>query len=252
MTPAAPANLYDDAELYDLQYDGYRDDLPFYRRLAEDHGGPVVELGAGSGRVTVTLARAAAPVIAVEPNAAMRARGEARVAAAGLGDLVRFVDADARSLDLGAKAALVVAPFNTLMHFESLHDQDEVLRRVRAHLLPGGAFACDLFVPRFGPLGVVRSEPPSSPARLGPRDLFFWQEHDPVRQLVVTHLRLDETDAEGRLHRRRAVLRQRYWARFELERALRGAGFADVRVHGDFDRSPFTEASAVMAAVART
>jgi hypothetical protein len=51
--------------------------------------------------------------------------------------------------------------------------------------------------------------------------------------------------------RRQAVLRQRYWTRFELERALRGAGFRDVRCYGDFDRGPLTAASRVMAVVAR-
>ena len=46
------------AELYDLQYRSYRDDLPFYTRLADDYGGPVLELGAGTARVAAALAAA--------------------------------------------------------------------------------------------------------------------------------------------------------------------------------------------------
>jgi SAM-dependent methyltransferase len=251
MTSPPDVTLYDDAALYDLQHDGYREDFAFYRRLCEDQGGPVVELGAGTGRLTLPLAGTGAQVIAVEPHALMRARCAARVAEAGLGARVRVVDGDARSLDLDVRAALVIAPFNTLMHLESLADQDAALAAARRHLAPGGAFACDLFVPRFGVPGVVRSERlPTGPGGMG-GDLSLWQEHDEVAQVVTTFFRLDVTDEDGRLRRRRAVLRQRYWTRFELERALVTAGFRDVRLFGDLGRGPLTASSHVMAAIAR-
>jgi SAM-dependent methyltransferase len=248
---APSRDLYDDAELYDLQHGGYRDDFAFYRRLAEDQDGVIIELGSGTGRLTACLARTGAEIVAVEPNAAMRARCAVRLAEAGLDANVRLVDADARTLDLGMRAALVIAPFNTLMHFETLADQDAALAAARAHLGRGGAFACDLFVPRFGVPGVVRSERlPSGMGGMG-GDLWLWQEHDEVGQVVTTHFRLDVADEDGRLRRRQAVLRQRYWTRFELERALAGAGFGDVRLFGDLGKGPLTAASHVMAAVAR-
>jgi SAM-dependent methyltransferase len=250
MTPPGRP-LYDDAALFDLLHGGYRDDFAFYRRLAEDQGGPVIELGAGTGRLTVALARTGADVVAVEPNAVMRARCEARLAEEGLAGRVRLVDADARTLELDVRAALVVAPFNTLMHLETLADQDAALRSARTHLEHGGAFACDLFVPRFGAPGVVRSERlPTGPGGMG-GDLWLWQDHDEVGQVVTTHFRLDVVDEEGRTRRRQAVLRQRYWTRFELERALAAAGFGDVRMFGDLGSGPLTPASHVMAAVAR-
>ncbi len=249
-------DLYDDPWLYDLQHDGYRDDLGFYRRLAEDQAGPVLELGAGSGRVSVALAAAGSPVVAVEPHPAMRARARERLAELALERpalvaRVRLLDADARSLDLRERFALVVAPFNTLMHFERLEEQDAVLRSAREHLAPGGAFACDVFSPRFAGDGVVRVESEWSGMTGSAADLFLWQHHDPVRQLLVSHHRLDEVDSEGRLHSRRARLRQRYYQRFELLRALRAAGFQDVRCYGDFERGPVLPTSAVWAFVAR-
>jgi hypothetical protein len=106
-------------------------------------------------------------------------------------------------------------------------------------------------VPRFLPEGTPRVER-LAPSAAGPGgDLLLWQEHDPANQVVLTHLRLDGVDGEGRPTRRRAVLRQRYFGRFELERALRAAGFGDVRLYGDFGRGPFTATSHVMAYVAR-
>lgn len=250
------SDLYDAPWFYDLQHDAYRDDLAFYRRLALDQAGPVLELGAGTGRVTLALAEAGASVVGVEPHPAMRARAEARLAAAAqrspaLRERVRFVAGDARSVALDERFALVIAAFNTLMHLPRLEDQDTALGRARAHLAAGGAFACDVFVPRFGPAGVVRAESAWA-ASAGPQaDLFVWQHVDPVAQVVTSHHRLDRVDGEGVVTRRRATLRQRYFQRFELERALRAAGFADVRCYGDFDRGPVREGSDVWAYVAR-
>jgi SAM-dependent methyltransferase len=241
-------DLYQDAELYDLLNDGYRDDLGFYRGLADDHGGPVLELGAGSGRVTAVLARAGHEVVAVEPAAAMRRRGIERLEALGLAASVRWVDADMRTLDLGRRFPLAIAPFHALMHLESILDQDAALRAVRGHLLPDGAFATDVYVPRFGADGVVRVEPVW---RGVAGDLLLWQHHDPVAQVVVTEHRLDRVDAEGRLLRRSATLRQRYFQRFELERALRSAGFGHVRTFGGFERGPVTATASSWAFLAR-
>jgi SAM-dependent methyltransferase len=251
------AALYDDAELYDLHHDGYRDDFGFYRRLAIDGGGAVLELGAGTGRLTLHLARSGIDVVAVEPHPAMRSRLERHIVEAGLGARVEVVAGDARTLDLGVAVPLVIAPFNTLMHLESLADQDAALASARRHLRAGGAFASDLFVPRFRPDGAVHGERRVAfGASVGldagdAADIILWQEHDEVGQVLTTHVRLDASDPHGVVRRRAAVLRQRYWRRFELERALATAGFSDVRVYGDFDRGPLTPASTVMAAVAR-
>jgi SAM-dependent methyltransferase len=230
-------DLYQDPELYDALHAGYRDDLGFYRALADDHGGPVLELGAGSGRVTLALALAGHAVLAVEPSAAMRARGAERVAAAGAGERVTWIDADMRALDLGITVPLVIAPFHALMHLATLDDQDAALRAAHRHLDAGGAFATDVFVPRFGADGVVRAE------RIGVDDLFVWQTHDAANQVIVTEHRLERWADDGRPLRRRATLRQRYFQRFELERALRAAGFGRVRTFGGFDRAPVTAAA---------
>jgi SAM-dependent methyltransferase len=245
------SDLYGDADLYDLLNDGYRDDLAFYRGLADDHGGPVLELGAGSGRVTVALARSGHEVLAVEPVAAMRERGLERLTNAGWSALVRWIDADMRRLDLGIRVPLAIAPFHTLMHLESLADQDAALLAIRAHLVPGGVFATDVYVPRFGSEGVVRSEPVWASAGGASSDVLVWQHHDPVAQVIVTEHRLDTIDASGRLTRRRATLRQRYYQRFELERALLAAGFRDVRTYGGFARGPLTRDDRSWAFVAR-
>src|SRR5690606_36322935 len=146
-----------DAGLYDLQYDAYRDDVPFYLRLADDVGSPVLELGAGTGRVTEALARAGHAVVAVDSSAPMLERAASRLTRAGVMDRVELVHEDMRFISRQERFPLVVAPFNALMHLYTLADQDAALQRVAAHLEPGGVFAFDLYAPRFGPIGVLRS-----------------------------------------------------------------------------------------------
>lgn len=282
--------IYDThADLYDKQYASYRDDVPFYLRAADDIGSPVLELGAGTGRVTEALARAGHSVVAVDASAAMLERAAARLTTAGVSGSVELVHGDMRSVRLDRRFPLVIAPFNALMHLYTIADQDAALGRVAEHLDDGGVFAFDLYVPRFGPMGVLRSEPywadlhggephgadprvedphgadprvsagggaDAATAERGARravartDLFLVQQHDEVAQLVTSTYYHDTTGTDGSVHRTVASLTQRYFTRFELERALATAGMR-VDVFGDFARSRFDAESSLMVGVAR-
>ncbi len=241
-------DIYDaDAALYDLQYAGYRDDLPFYTRLAHDQGGAVLELGAGTGRVTEALAAAGHEVVAVELSAAMLERAGRRVQGR---TGVELVQGDMRSVRLNRSFDLVIAPFNTLMHAYTLDDQDAALATVAQHLAPGGLFAFDLYQPNLGAMGVVRREPEWG-ALAPATDLFLVQEHDAENQLLTSRYYLDERGADGTVRRRTATLRQRYYRRFELERALRQAGLPRVQFFGGFDKRRLEATSPLLVGLAR-
>ncbi|ABF45483.1 Methyltransferase type 11 [Deinococcus geothermalis DSM 11300] len=245
-----PANLssvnYDDfADLYDHQYDLYRDDLHFYAGVAERVGGPVLEVGAGTGRVTAFLARRGVRVVGLEPSARMIERGRARAKEQGL-DLT-FVQGDAGSFQLEERFSLVIAPFNALMHLYTPGEQLSALENIRAHLKPGGAFVFDLSVPRYGEMNTLRHEGETFYGDGGWRtDVFLVQRHDRPRQHVTTEYYVDTTAADGTLRRRHYTLTQRYYTRFEMEWLLRCAGFEAPRVTGSFQGGPLTESSEVM------
>ena len=240
--------MYDDsADIYDLQYEAYRADVPHYVRLADDVGGPVLELGAGTGRITEALARAGHHVVGVEPSAAMRARAAARFGDAPWANNITFIAGDMRNLALKRQFPLIIAPFNTLMHAYTLEDQDRTFAAVRAHLVPGGVFAFDLYRPQNVQTGVLRVEPEWQDLQPG-LDVFLLQNHDPVKQVLTSTYYIDRSVA-GQLSRRRTVLSQRYYHRFELERLLRQHGFT-YRLFGSFEKDLVGEHSNYFVVVA--
>ena len=140
------------ARWYDAVYGWRIEDIPFYRRLAEEWAGPagaVLELGAGSGRITLPLARAGFHVTAVDSSPDMVEILERRLAAEpeAARRLVEPVRQDIRRLHLDRLYRLVCLPFNTLLMLSQPHDRHQALNHVREHLAPSGAFAFEVFTP---------------------------------------------------------------------------------------------------------
>jgi SAM-dependent methyltransferase len=134
-TPAELSVIWHDAEC------GYSADLALWRRLAAAAAGPVLDLGAGTGRVALDLADAGANVTAVDTDRVLLDELGRRAAARGLS--VAAEVADARALDLDRGFALAVAPSQFLQLFPTPDERRALLRSVRSSLDAGGhaAFA---------------------------------------------------------------------------------------------------------------
>ncbi|THF88874.1 class I SAM-dependent methyltransferase [Deinococcus sp. KSM4-11] len=233
------------ADLYDHQYDLYRDDLHFYAGLGERANGPVLEIGAGTGRVTSFLARRGVAITGLEPSERMIERGRERAAKEQLS--LAFVQGDARTFRLKQTFALAIAPFNALMHLYTPNEQLQALENIHAHLNSGAPFAFDLYVPRFGKANTMRHEGETFHSPDGARtDVFLVQRHDRVRQHITTEYHVDTTQPGGALTRRHYTLTQRYYTRYEVEWLLRYAGFESPRVTGSFQGGPLERGSDVM------
>jgi SAM-dependent methyltransferase len=129
-----------DALWHDLECGGYVEDLLLWRTLADVTGGPVLDVGAGTGRVTLDLASRGTPVVALDSEAALLEALERR--AAGLP--VETVVADARSFSLARRFPLVLVPMQTLQLFGGAAGRMSFLRRALDHLAPGGLLAAAL------------------------------------------------------------------------------------------------------------
>jgi SAM-dependent methyltransferase len=129
-----------DALWHDLECGSYREDLPLWRALAGKAGGAVLDVGAGTGRVTLDLAAGGVAVVALDADRALLEALEHR--AAGLP--VETVIADAREFALGRRFSLVLVPMQTLQLLGGSRGRAAFLRRALDHLEPGGLLAVAL------------------------------------------------------------------------------------------------------------
>jgi SAM-dependent methyltransferase len=133
-----PAHHVPEVIWHDVECGAYGEDLGLWRELADAAGGPVLDVGAGTGRVTLDLARRGHAVVALDRSGALLATLRDR--ADGLP--VETVEADARTFDLGGRRfALVVVPMQTVQLLGGAPGRAAFLDAARAHLAPGGLLA---------------------------------------------------------------------------------------------------------------
>jgi SAM-dependent methyltransferase len=125
---------------HDIECGGYREDLPLWRRLAREHAGPILEVGAGTGRVSVDLARLGYDVTALDRDGELL--GE--LAARAEGTTLETILADARSFTLPRRFSLCLVPMQAIQLLGGVEERAAFLRCARACLLPGGVLATAL------------------------------------------------------------------------------------------------------------
>lgn len=124
---------------HDIECGGYVEDLPLWRGLADRQIGPVLDTGAGAGRVALHLASHGRSVVAVDSDPELLA--ELRNRAGTLP--IETVLADARAFDLpGRSFGLIIAPMQLVQLLGGFDGRIGFLRAARAHLEPGGLLAC--------------------------------------------------------------------------------------------------------------
>ncbi|UGS36650.1 class I SAM-dependent methyltransferase [Capillimicrobium parvum] len=143
---------------HDVECGAYAADLPLWRELAAAAGGPILDVGAGTGRVTLDLARRGHDVVALDRDPDLVAALRERAAREGL--QVDAVHADARAFDLGRQVAQVIVPMQTMQLLGGSAGRVEFLRCAAAHLRPGGLLAAALADALEGGVEGARAENP--------------------------------------------------------------------------------------------
>lgn len=159
--------IYDRPRDYDLEHENDDEDVAFHvelaRRLAPRR---VLELGAGSGRVTVPLAelgaRAGFGVTALDASETMLAEAERKLAGAppAVREHVRLVHADMRTWEAPEPFDLIVVPCSSVCHLLSLDDQLAAWGRAHDNLVPGGRFVVDVVMPDLAAFAESLRQPP--------------------------------------------------------------------------------------------
>jgi SAM-dependent methyltransferase len=133
------------AQLYDPWSASVVEDVGFYLEEARRSGGPVVELGVGTGRIAVPIAAEGIRVIGVDSSRGMLDVCARRAALAGVEVDLRV--GDLRRPPVDERVPLVIVPFRSLLHMHTDEDRRAVLVSVRELLAPGGRFVFDVFAP---------------------------------------------------------------------------------------------------------
>ncbi len=249
---------FDDwADVYDSVYAYVRGDLPFYVDEAEASGGPVLELGCGTGRVSSAIARAGVDVTGLDssPEMLKEAQSKADALPSGSGALTLVRD-DMRSFRLDRAFPLVIVPFRGFLSLLTVEDQTMTLLNARRHLAPGGRLVFNVFVPDPDLLAQDVDTPRhlrdvTDPETGASYVLWHMSEFDGYSQIMSTRLIIEELDDRGTVTRRMyRDFQLRYSHRWEIHHLLRSCGYEILELYGDFDRTGFDEDSAEMIWVA--
>jgi SAM-dependent methyltransferase len=245
--------FYDRAGLHVAVYDAMFPDVPggddveFFRSVAAETGGPILELGCGTGRVSVPLASWGFDVVGLDRSPAMLARAEAK--RAGLEpnarDRLRFVEGDMASSVVEGGFGLVFAAGRVFMFLLTPDAQLAALRSIRGQLRPGGLVAIDLFDPRYDLLvghdadaaedrGTYTNPETGRPVRV----TVLTRRVDRIAQVLEERWQFEELDELGHAGRSEIEeLNLRWTFRTEMRHLLTLAGFEPVAEYSDFGRS---------------
>lgn len=247
---------YTDGELYDQTYRRRRHDAEWYALRSLIHGGPVLELGVGTGRIAFAIADRGVNVLGVDRMPEMLARARERLSKQKrrVRDRVVFAQGDLMNFRVDRKFKMVIAPFNVLMHVYTREEWEAAMETVRTHLEDEGVFLLDVLMPdlrylartseRVYQAGKVKR--PDTGRRYHYRERF---DYDDVSQVQLVEMSYEAVDDPNDAHV--APLAHRYFYPAELEALLHYNGFEVLERYGDFDELPLDGESESQVIVAR-
>ncbi len=240
--------LYDSVPLYLARQDG-----DFYLEEAKVARGAVLEVGCGTGRILLPIARAGCSIVGLDNSRQMleRCRAKLAVEPAAVQGRVRLVQHEMRDLNLGATYPLIIAPFRVVQHLTTVDDQLRFLEVIARHLASDGHFVFDVFNPYFAKLveadGIEREDTPEQRLPDGRTFRRAWR---------VARVRWVDQVSESELiyyvdgKRYVQAFEMRWYLAAELRHLLARAGFRVREMYGDFARGPVVDGCPELVVVA--
>jgi SAM-dependent methyltransferase len=220
--PERPSAYDELGSAYDAWCRSVTEDIDFYVDLARQSGGPVLEIGIGSGRVAIPTALAGVRVVGVDTSPQML--GLARDKALAHGVELELHLGDMRDLPRLGSFPLVTVPFRAFLHLREDAERLAVLRALKSRLAPGGRLAFDVFHPDAPDIEETDDR---------------WIERE---QGIFEHARWRPAERSLTLTVRaggREAVMELWWAEAQHWRQLLAdAGFGHIECYGWFDRRP--------------
>jgi SAM-dependent methyltransferase len=236
------AQLYDQVVFY-----RERPDLDFYQQEAVKSGGPVLEMGCGTGRILLPIARKGISITGLDLSNNMLdvCRQNLNDESLKVQERVTLVEGDMRDFDLGETFPLVTTPFRPFQHLLTIEDQLSCLDCVHRHLTPKGVFILDIFNPSLTALTAddlgqeIEEKPPFTTSEgIEVKRFHKVNTRDYHNQILDVELIYYLIYPDGREERIVHAFPMRYLFRFEAEHLLARAGFKILDLYADFYRTP--------------
>ena len=236
------------AQIYD-QVIPYRDrpDVKFFVDAAIESGGPVLEVGCGTGRVLIPTARAGISITGLDLSNHMLdvCRSSLEEEPQEVQDRVTLLRGDMRDFNLGKKFSLATTPFRPFQHLITTADQINCLENIHDHLQPNGTFILDIFNPSLAGITAdnlgqeIGAEPEfTTPEGIKVCRFNKTNQRDHLNQILDVELIYYLTHPDGREERVVHAFPMRYLFRYEAEHLLARCGFEVLDVFTDYDKNP--------------
>jgi SAM-dependent methyltransferase len=237
------AKIYQDGNHYDRLFPTREEDLAFWIEEINRYGDPVLEIGCGTGRVSIRMAQAGFKVTGLDNSGGMLEQARKKSELANVE--IQWVKADMRHFDLGGTFPLIIFPANTICHLITLGDLESCLSCITKHLAPQGRFIIDVFVPKPE---LLIDQPD---ARL---PFSEYQDPDGNGKVTITHSYIYEPDTQvkriktyhqlpGKQAESIGSLDLRMYFPHELDALLNCNGFLVEHKYGSTGREGFNSAS---------
>lgn len=253
--PSTDFNCF--ARFYDADYRDYNADLQMVSDLAQEVGGPLLELGCGTGRALLPLAAIGHQATGVDISPALLSLARQKLEQAPFQKRVTLVEADLRTFSLSQDDfSLSFCISNTLMHLTTQADQLAALRNAHRHLRGGGHLLLDLFNPDVDYLAEIAGMQELADQWVDEEtgvQVLKWSVRrlDLAQQWQETLFVYEEIFPDGRLQKTACPFTLRFLWPSEGELMLQMAGFHVEAIYGDFDGNPYASDSERLIFLAR-
>lgn len=237
-------------ETYDAFLDGAKQievDLHFFDEIVQKQGGPILELGSGTGRVAWEMAKKGHRVTGLDLSESMirYATRKGEIFSEQVRNKVHFFRGDMCNFSLDEKFEVALIPFRAFQSILTPEDQQKSLQCIRKHLKQGGALVIDLFDPLLDLCLPGKQQGTPVETTIHPvtgntvKREVTERVNDTFSQTLSETWVFTEIDSEGKVLRQETeTLALRWTYRWEMKYLLELSGFSIEAQYSDFSKSP--------------
>ncbi|PIP57837.1 hypothetical protein COX03_00925 [Candidatus Woesebacteria bacterium CG22_combo_CG10-13_8_21_14_all_39_10] len=232
-------------EEYDLEHFSRTEDIPFWIESARKYGSPILEIGCGTGRITIPLSCQGYRVYGIDRSDFMIQRLQDKLSKfpTSVQNKVKLVKEDMRNFKLNRKFPLVICCFNTFLNLQNGTDRQNFLSNIRNHLTINGKFILDIVNPFMGNLAPAKNWKFEKENRLNEyfsKRYYKHLEHNKEQQVIKIKFKTLIFDKNlETINKWFFSYTTAYLNKDQTIKLLKENGFMIDNIYGNYDKTPF-------------